>query len=74
MSCVLWSPLADKLVQQHARDHVERFEHALPEHGARFVALVEPLRVQALLELFDREVIPQIGLGVVERPLDSAKH
>src|SRR6185436_11854062 len=33
MSCVLRDALLDVFVQQHARDHVERFEHALATVG-----------------------------------------
>src|ERR1017187_4233670 len=55
MSCVLRSCLADELVQQHARDHVERLKHALAlvrrrgEGGDLEVAVV-----QQKLHVFDR--------------------
>src|ERR1035437_234127 len=61
MSCVLRSCLANELVQQHARDHVERFKHAFAlvrrraEGGDLEVAVI-----QQELHVFHRGDIRQI--------------
>src|SRR6267142_637275 len=66
-SSVLGSSLADKFVQQHASNHVERFENAFATVGAgREGRDLDIAIVQEELHIFNRGDIGQIALVVLK--------
>src|SRR6266446_4071726 len=67
MSCVLRRALADKLVQQHACDHVERFKHALAfvSDGGKGRDLQIPV-IEQKLHILNRRHVRQISLVVLQ--------
>src|SRR6185369_975852 len=66
MSCVLRNVLVNEFVEQHARNHVERFENAFAlvgdrsEGGRLHFAVVEQK-----LHVFDRRRVGQVALVVL---------
>src|ERR1039458_1935547 len=67
MSCVLRSCLANELVQQHARDHVERLKHAFaPVRRGAEGGNLEVAVVQQKLHVFHRGDIRQITLVILQ--------
>src|SRR5579862_8926971 len=69
-----WSAFADELVEEQARDHVERFKDALAtggdrrERGRLHFAIVEQE-----LHVFDGSDIGQVALVVLENVRDFGK-
>src|ERR1022692_5034220 len=67
MSCVLRRSLRDVLVQQHARDHVQRFENPLAfVRGGRERRHLHLAIVQQKLHVFHRRDVRQIALIVLQ--------